>query len=47
MANVVKHGSTKNIGVLIFGRKRPGFDQEWNQIIRERSLETQIGRAHV
>jgi L-fucose isomerase-like protein len=27
------------IGVLILGRKRPGFDQEWNQIICRRSLE--------
>lgn len=26
------------IGVLILGRKRPGFDQEWNQIICRRSL---------
>lgn len=31
---------TKNIGVLIFGRKRPGFDQEWNRTIRERVLAT-------
>ena len=29
----------KNIGVLIFGRKRPGFDQEWNAIIRTQTLE--------
>lgn len=34
------HGSIKNIGVLIFGRKRPGFDQEWNSIIRERVIST-------
>ncbi len=27
------------VGVLILGRKRPGFDQEWNQIICRRSLE--------
>jgi L-fucose isomerase-like protein len=40
MASAVKNGSKKNIGVLIFGRKRPGFDQEWNQIIRERCLTT-------
>lgn len=26
------------IGVLILGRKRPGFDQEWNKIILGRSL---------
>ena len=24
------------VGVLIFGRKRPGFDQEWSAVIRER-----------
>ncbi len=26
------------VGVLVLGRKRPGFDQEWNKIICERSL---------
>lgn len=26
------------LGVLILGRKRPGFDQEWNQIVCKRSL---------
>ena len=26
------------VGVLILGRKRPGFDQEWNQIICRRAL---------
>ena len=30
----------KPLGVLVIGRKRPGFDQEWNDIIRGRSLET-------
>ncbi len=29
-----------NLGVLVLGRKRPGFDQEWNQIICRRSLAT-------
>jgi hypothetical protein len=24
------------VGVLIFGRKRPGFDQEWSVQIRDR-----------
>ena len=24
------------VGVLIFGRKRPGFDQDWNAEIRNR-----------
>jgi len=33
-------GASKNLGVLIFGRKRPGFDQEWNKVTRERSLAT-------
>ncbi len=40
MSSAAEQGSLKNIGVLIFGRKRPGFDQEWNKIIRERSLAT-------
>jgi L-fucose isomerase-like protein len=29
-------GAKGKIGVLMFGRKRPGFDQEWNAAIRER-----------
>ena len=40
MLSTSERGSTKNIGVLVFGRKRPGFDQEWNRIIRERALST-------
>lgn len=28
------------IGVLIFGRKRPGFDQEWSATVRERCRKT-------
>jgi L-fucose isomerase-like protein len=40
MSNAVANASSKNIGVLIFGRKRPGFDQEWNKTIRERVLST-------
>ncbi|MDR3751603.1 MAG: L-fucose/L-arabinose isomerase family protein [Terracidiphilus sp.] len=37
------------IGVLILGRKRPGFDQEWNQTICRRSLATlkELGYATV
>lgn len=27
------------VGVLILGRKRPGFDQEWNQIVCRRALD--------
>lgn len=29
----------KQIGMLIIGRKRPGFDQEWNQIMCRRAAE--------
>ena len=43
MSTAAVVGSTRNIGVLIFGRKRPGFDQEWNKIIRERTLATLKG----
>jgi L-fucose isomerase-like protein len=32
--------SQKPVGVLILGRKRPGFDQEWNKIICKRSVES-------
>jgi L-fucose isomerase-like protein len=28
----------KPVGVLILGRKRPGFDQEWNKVICQRSV---------
>lgn len=28
----------KPVGVLILGRKRPGFDQEWNKIVCQRSV---------
>ena len=31
-------GSKKNVGVLVFSRKRPGFDQDWSKIVRTRSL---------
>ncbi len=30
--------ATSNVGVLIFGRKRPGFDQEWSREVRNRCL---------
>jgi L-fucose isomerase-like protein len=39
MQESVKHGATGPVGVLILGRKRPGFDQEWNQIICSRGLD--------
>ena len=35
--------SNNNLGVLIFGRKRPGFDQQWNALIRERALSAMKG----
>ncbi|MGA8782983.1 MAG: hypothetical protein WB567_19670, partial [Terracidiphilus sp.] len=31
------------VGVLILGRKRPGFDQEWNKEITERCLAAMRG----
>jgi L-fucose isomerase-like protein len=31
-------GAEKPIGLLILGRKRPGFDQEWNKLICRRSV---------
>jgi L-fucose isomerase-like protein len=39
MQKPVAHAAAGAVGVLILGRKRPGFDQEWNQIICGRSLE--------
>jgi L-fucose isomerase-like protein len=30
--------ASRSLGVLILGRKRPGFDQEWNQIICRRAI---------
>src|SRR5687767_1892369 len=29
----------QRLGVLVIGRKRPGFDQEWNAIIRQRATD--------
>lgn len=34
----MKSSASRPLGVLILGRKRPGFDQEWNRIICDRSL---------
>lgn len=31
--------STNKVGVLIFARKRPGFDQEWSKVVRAKALE--------
>ncbi|MBS1814235.1 MAG: L-fucose/L-arabinose isomerase family protein [Acidobacteria bacterium] len=34
---------TMKVGVLIFSRKRPGFDQEWSREIRERAIAAMKG----
>src|ERR1035441_8572088 len=36
MTDETGQAASNKIGVLVFGRKRPGFDQEWNAAIRER-----------
>jgi len=38
MPSTLENGLNNNVGVLIFGRKRPGFDQEWSRSIRERAV---------
>jgi L-fucose isomerase-like protein len=35
-----KSGGSKNIGVIMFGRKRPGFDQEWSTKVRHKCMDT-------
>jgi L-fucose isomerase-like protein len=35
--------STKATGVLILGRKRPGFDQEWNRTVCQRAVAAMQG----
>jgi L-fucose isomerase-like protein len=39
MQKYIAHPAAGPVGVLILGRKRPGFDQEWNQIICGRGFE--------
>lgn len=41
--------TTITVGVLIFGRKRPGFDQEWSASVREhcRTTLSQLGYGAV
>jgi L-fucose isomerase-like protein len=39
MESIKSSQMQKPVGVLILGRKRPGFDQEWNKIICKRSVE--------
>ena len=34
------------LGVLVIGRKRPGFDQEWNAIMRERCVAALLALGH-
>lgn len=38
MQAFLRSGSPTQLGVLILGRKRPGFDQEWNRTVCRRSL---------
>jgi L-fucose isomerase-like protein len=40
MKTETRQAVNAKIGVLIFGRKRPGFDQEWSATIRERCRKT-------
>ena len=49
MQKSVHLDASRRIGVLILGRKRPGFDQEWNQIVCRRSLATLkgLGLTHI
>ncbi len=42
----IREQQKSNLGVLIFGRKRPGFDQEWSRSIRERTLATLQGMGY-
>lgn len=44
-ANRASETAARPLGVLILGRKRPGFDQEWNQLISRKSLAalTELG----
>ncbi len=38
--------ASRPLGVLILGRKRPGFDQEWNQIMCRRALAALAGLGY-
>jgi L-fucose isomerase-like protein len=40
MTEEMHQTANHKIGVLIFGRKRPGFDQEWSAALRERCRTT-------
>jgi L-fucose isomerase-like protein len=43
MTEEVREMGRNKVGVLIFGRKRPGFDQEWSAAIREGCRKTLAG----
>ncbi len=49
MKQIAVDTAARPVGVLILGRKRPGFDQEWNKLICARSLAAleQMGFATV
>ena len=46
MQKPADRASSRPLGVLILGRKRPGFDQEWNSLIRHRALTTLADLGH-
>ena len=35
----MKEQERSRLGVLIIGRKRPGFDQQWNEIMRAECMK--------
>ncbi len=39
MSDSTHHDASRTIGVVMLGRKRPGFDQEWNKVVYQQSLE--------
>src|SRR5271156_3744875 len=47
MEPFLPNGAAHPLGVLILGRKRPGFDQEWNQIVCRSSLAALAGAGYV
>ncbi|MHB1858382.1 MAG: hypothetical protein ACYCPM_13220 [Acidobacteriaceae bacterium] len=38
MQKSTSQDAPRNIGVVMLGRKRPGFDQEWNKVVYQQSL---------
>jgi L-fucose isomerase-like protein len=47
MERSLTSGAFRALGVLILGRKRPGFDQEWNQIVCRQSLAALASLGYV